>query len=71
MIGLVFRPALEQIVYEQVDDALVEEWGAAKGYLHYFKTGWGWFYDAYDPEEGLIVSRVQHVFMLADDTANR
>ncbi len=68
VIGLVFRPALEQIVFDQVDDALDEEWGAAKGYLHYFKTGWGWFYDAYDPEEGLIVSRVQHVFMLADDT---
>jgi len=66
VIGLLFRPLLSNIMYDQVDEALDEEWGAAKGYLHYEKYGWDWFFDAYDPEESLIVRRLQHVFLLAD-----
>jgi len=66
VIGLLFRPLLSNIMYDQVDEALDEEWGAAKGYLHYENYGWDWFFDAYDPEESLIVRRLQHVFLLAN-----
>jgi heavy metal sensor kinase len=70
MIGLLFRPLLRSIMYEQVDEALDEEWGAAKGYLHYFAYGWDWFFDPYDSEESLIVRRLQHVFLMADSSGN-
>jgi heavy metal sensor kinase len=53
-------------MYDQVDETLDAEWGAAKGYLHYFAYGWDWFFDPYDSEERLIVPRLQSVFMIAD-----
>jgi heavy metal sensor kinase len=66
IVGVLFHPLLRSIMYEQVDETLDEEWGAAKGYLHYFAYGWDWFFDPYDSEERLIVLRLQSVFMLAD-----
>ena len=66
MIGVLFRPALQQIMYGQSEDILNEEWGAAKGYLLIERNGPGWFYDPYDPEEGFIVNRLQHVYVLTD-----
>jgi heavy metal sensor kinase len=66
MIGVLFRPALQQIMYGQSEDILAEEWGAVKGYLRIEKYGPDWFYDPYDPEEGFIANRLQHVYMLTD-----
>ncbi|MGA2182472.1 MAG: ATP-binding protein [Bryobacteraceae bacterium] len=65
IVGVLFHPLLRSIMYDQVDETLDEEWGAAKGYLHYFDNGWGWFFDPYDSEEQLIVLRLKNVFMLA------
>ena len=66
MIGVLFRPALQAIMYGQSEDILNEEWAAAKGYLLIERNGPGWFYDAFDPEEGFIVNRLQHVLILTD-----
>ena len=66
MIGVLFRPALQAILYGQSEDTLAEEWGAVKGYLRMEAYGPDWFYDPYDPEEGFIVTRLQRVFLLAD-----
>jgi heavy metal sensor kinase len=70
IVGLLFYPLLRSLMYEQVDETLDQEWAAAKGYLHYFAYGWDWFFDPYDPEEGLIVPRLKSVFMLADSNGN-
>jgi heavy metal sensor kinase len=67
MIGVLFRPALQQIMYGQSEDILNEEWGGAKGYLRIEKYGPDWFYDAYDPEEGLVVNRLRNVYLLTND----
>ncbi len=66
VIGGFFRWTLQGIIQGEVDDALEEEWGAAKGYLQVVAYGPDWFYDAYDPEESFIVSRLQRVFLLTD-----
>lgn len=66
MIGLLFRPALRQIMYDQSEDILNEEWGAVKGYLRIERNGPEWFYDPYDPEEGFIANRLQHIYLLTD-----
>ena len=70
IVGVLFHPLLRSIMYDQVDETLDEEWGAAKGYLHYFAYGWDWFFDPYDSEERFIVPRLQSVFMLADSDGN-
>lgn len=70
VVGAIFQPLLRSVMYDQVDETLDEEWGGAKGYLHYFKYGWDWFFDSYDTEERLIVLRLQNVFMLADSEGN-
>ena len=67
-IGMLFQPLLRSIMYDQVDQALNEEWAAAKGYLHFETKAnrWGWDYDGFDEDEQLAVLRLKHVFMLAD-----
>lgn len=68
MIGVLFRPALQQIMYGQSEDILNEEWAAVKGggYLRIERNGPQWFYDPYDPEDGFIANRLQHVYMLTN-----
>jgi len=66
LIGGFVRYSLEHIMANQAEDAVDEEWGAVKGYLTVEKYGPDWFYDAYDPDESFIVSRLQRVFFLAD-----
>ena len=65
-IGLVFRPGMKSIMEARAEAVLDEEWGSAHGYLQFENYGPDWFYDAFDPEEALIVARLQHVYLLAD-----
>lgn len=65
-IGLLFHETLSSITYAQVAAALEEEWGASKGYLRFEHRRPIWFYDRFDPEESLIVSRIQRVFLIMD-----
>ena len=66
VIGALFRESLSSILYAQVTAALEEEWGASKGYLRFEHRRPIWFFDHFDPEESLIVSRIQRVYLSTD-----
>jgi len=65
-IGLFFRKTLELQLEGDVRDALTLEWDAAKGYLKIENQRDIWIADETDPEEAFIVSRIKHVFLVAD-----
>ncbi len=54
-------------VRRQSEQALNQEWGASLGFLHLFRSGPDWFYDPYNPEESLIVTRLSRMILIADD----
>jgi heavy metal sensor kinase len=66
VIGLFFRRTIQSQLEGSVQDALEEEWGAAKGYLKIEEFQPVWIADPTDPEEAYIVSRIKHVFFIAD-----
>ena len=66
-IGGLFRGTLQLEMDDDSRATLEEEWGAAKGYLHFEKSAPIWVADPTDPEEAYIVERLRHVYMLADD----
>lgn len=66
-VGIFFRETLRTIYYDEAKSLLEEEWGAVKGYLRIEKGRIDWYFDAEDPEEDLIVRRLQSVFLLTDD----
>jgi heavy metal sensor kinase len=66
-IGLLFRKQMQFETEGDVRDALQEEWGAAKGYLKIENQRPHWIADETDPEEAYIVSRIKHVFFIADE----
>ena len=70
LLGLAFRPTLRNIMDNRAAETLNEEWGAVHGYLYFPKYGPDFFYDAFDPEEGLIVSRLKSIFFMADAQGN-
>lgn len=67
IIGVLFKQTLQLEMDGDSRATLEEEWGAAKGYLHFEKSTPIWVADSTDPEEAYIVERLQHVYMLADD----
>src|SRR5262249_40421080 len=70
VIGLFFRKQMQIETEGQVREALLEEWGALKGYLKIEKQRPVWIADETDPEEAYIVSRLKHVFYIADENGN-
>ena len=67
VLGVVFRQALDNIFQAQMEGFLNDDWDAMKGYLRLGgKEGPQWFFDKEDPEEDLIVRRLERVYMLAD-----
>ena len=67
IIGLLFGKTLQLEMDDDSRATLEEEWGAAKGYLHFEKGSPIWVADSTDPEEAYIVERLRHVYLLADD----
>ena len=66
-LGVVVRQMLVNIVKKQVADLLEEEWAASKGYLRIEQELPVWIFDRYDPEEAVIVNRIQGgPYMLTD-----
>jgi len=65
-VGMLFRATLRAYMDGDVQDALEEEWGAAKGYLHIENQRPIWVADATDPEEAYILERLRHVYLLTD-----
>jgi heavy metal sensor kinase len=68
-LGVVFRQMLLRITNGQVAALLEEEWAASKGYLHFEHQRPIWQYDRFDPEEAIIVDRIQAggVYLLVDE----
>ena len=62
----VIRARLATLLDDQVHTLLDQEWAAMKGYLRIEKDGAFWYYDPQDPDENLIVSRIQRVYLLTD-----
>lgn len=69
-LGMLFRAMLVSIDREQGEAVLDEEWAATKGYLRIENVRPIWYYDRFDPEEALIVDRIQHGWLLADAAGN-
>jgi heavy metal sensor kinase len=67
-LGLFFRKTLQIQLEGDVRDALQLEWDGAKGYLKIENQRPIWIADRTDPEEAFIVSRIQHVFLIADSS---
>jgi signal transduction histidine kinase len=70
LIGPLLSQALKFRLESDVQAALEEEWGAAKGYLHIENQAPLWIADSTDPEEAYIVSRLQHVYLIEDANGN-
>jgi heavy metal sensor kinase len=65
-VGLFFRQTLKFQTEGDVQEALEEEWDAAKGYLKIENQRPLWIADPSDPEENFIVSRLRHVYLITD-----
>ncbi len=65
-IGLFFRVTLKSQLEGEVRETLEEEWGSAKGYLRIENQRPEWVSDPSDPEESLVVARLQEVYLLTD-----
>jgi heavy metal sensor kinase len=66
-LGIFFHQTLGSLYDSQVHHILNEEWAAVRGYLRIEKGGTVlWYADRADPEETLIVDRLQQVFLLTD-----
>jgi len=69
-VGAIFWQKLATSLDAQIRDGLEQEWAAAKGYLRIEKGVPTWYFDHYDPDESLMVGRIQRVYMLADAQGN-
>ena len=65
-LGLFFRATLKSQLEGEVQDALEEEWGAAKGYLKIENQRPEWIVDPSDPDESLAVDRLKTISLLTD-----
>ncbi len=67
VIGLFFRQTLKSQLEGEVQDALEEEWGEAKGYLQVQNQRTVWVSpDPSDPDEALAVARLKTISYLTD-----
>ena len=68
MVGIVGTTTLHTILENQSEQVLHEQLGSLRGWIHFDETGEPyWFVDPSDPEEEAEVSRLQAVFVIADD----
>ncbi|MDQ2900194.1 MAG: HAMP domain-containing protein, partial [Acidobacteriota bacterium] len=65
-LGALVRRNLETSQNAQARDGLEQEWAAVKGYLRIERDQRYWYFDRSDPDEALIVSRLQSVYLRAD-----
>lgn len=70
VIGITSRQFLKSQLEGVEGAALDEEWDAAKGYVTIKNFRPEWDYDRDDPEEQFIVSRLKHVYFIADSEGN-
>ncbi|MEO8027997.1 MAG: histidine kinase dimerization/phospho-acceptor domain-containing protein, partial [Bryobacteraceae bacterium] len=69
-LGFLFRTNLSTTLDSQANDLLEEEWSAALAYLTFENQRPVWAYDRVDPDESAIVTRLQRVYLLTDDSGH-
>ncbi|HEY3741628.1 MAG TPA: ATP-binding protein [Bryobacteraceae bacterium] len=68
-VGLILRPMLGSSLESELQLVIDEEWAAAKGYMKIENYRPEWGYDRADPEESLIVNKIQGgVYLLTDSS---
>jgi heavy metal sensor kinase len=68
IVGIVGTTTLNTVLENQSEQVLHEQLGSLRGWIHFDETGEPyWFVDPSDPEEEAEVSRLQAVFVIADD----
>jgi heavy metal sensor kinase len=68
MVGVVGTITLHTILNHQSEQVLHEQLGSLRGWIHFDESGEPyWFVDLSDPEEQADFSRLQAVFVIADD----
>jgi heavy metal sensor kinase len=66
-VGLILRTMLASSLERELQLVIDEEWAAAKGYMHIENYRPEWTYDRADPEESLIVNKIQGgVYLFTD-----
>jgi heavy metal sensor kinase len=69
-IGISFKQHLKNEAEADTKLTVQSDWEAVKLYLHIKNAGPVWQADLTDPEEGFIVERLRHVYLLADSAGN-
>jgi len=70
-LGFVVRQVLLDVATNQAYALLDEEWATSKGYLRIEQAMPQWYADRYDPEEAIIVARIEGgVYLFADAAGN-
>ena len=70
-VGFVLRAMLSSSLDREMRQVIVEEWGAAKGYMKIENYHPVWYYDRSDPEESLIVNTIKGgVYLITDAKRN-
>ena len=70
LAGIAGTTLLRSVLDTRSDQALRDELGALKGYIHFGLEDGGipeWFADRSDPEENATVARLSDIFLLVDD----
>ena len=66
-VGFILRSMLASSLDREIRQVILEEWAAAKGYMHIENYRPDWRYDRADPEESLIVNKIRGgVYLLTD-----
>jgi heavy metal sensor kinase len=64
-LGLLFRQAMDSLLFGKTRDVLAEEWAAIKGFIRVRGDQIRWSYNPADPEEAAIVRRLQRLLLIA------
>lgn len=67
LAGIGGTTLLKSVLNTRTEQALRDELGALKGYIHFDNGAPYWFADPSDPEENATVARLREVFLLVDD----
>lgn len=67
-VGFTFRSRLKSIIQDRVEEAVDEDWGAARGFLRVERGQAIWSVDPREVDQTLFLERLRRFVMLADET---
>lgn len=69
-IGFTFRSRLKTIIQDRVEEAVDEDWNAARGFLRVERGQAIWTVDPREVEQTLFLERLRRFVMIADETGD-